>query len=104
MQDYYYCILTGASPLQHNQRKVPLTNFRANVVEISGPVALFWSSAIGWSSAIWCTTSRADTLLQDNEFFSVSIILYDLLAFSSFYKILKNSSCGAVNFFRLTRV
>ncbi len=40
MHDYYYCILTGASPLQHKDKvpaKEPLTNFRANLEEISGP-------------------------------------------------------------------
>ncbi len=40
MHDYYYCILIGASPLQHKDKvpaKAPLTNFRANLEEISGP-------------------------------------------------------------------
>ncbi len=97
MHDYYYCILTGTKYLL----KALLTNFRANLEEISGPVinfvALFWSGAVSCSSAIWCTTSQADTLLQDNEFFSISILLYDSLAIFSFYKILKNSRCGAVH-------
>ncbi len=38
MHDYYYCILTGASPLLHKDKvpaKEPLTNFRANLEEIS---------------------------------------------------------------------
>ncbi len=94
MHDYYYCILTVAS--YYNTRtqclpKEPLTNFRANLEEISGPGS--------WSSAIWSTTSRADTLLQDNEFLSISILLYDIFAFFSIDKILKNSLCGAVHFF-----
>ncbi len=59
---------------------------------------------VSWSSAIWCTTSRADTLLQDNEFLSISILLYDIFAIFSIYKILKNSHCGAVHFFWFTRV
>ncbi len=40
MHNYYYCILPGASPLQHKDKdllKAPLTNFRANLEEISGP-------------------------------------------------------------------
>ncbi len=39
MHDHYYCILTGASPLQHKD-KVPAEGagqyFRANLEEISG--------------------------------------------------------------------
>ncbi len=31
MHDYYYCILTGASPLQHKDKYLP------NLGEISGP-------------------------------------------------------------------
>ncbi len=54
---------------------------------------------VSWSSAIWCITSQADTLLQDKEFFSISILLYDLFAIFSIYRILKNSHCGAVLFF-----
>ncbi len=64
-------------------------------------VALFWSGAVNWSSAIWCTTSRADTQLQENEFLSISILFYDLFAIFSIYKILTNSRCGAVHFFGL---
>ncbi len=45
--------------------------------------ALFWSGAVSWSSVIWCTTSQADTLRQDNEFLCISILLYDLLAIFS---------------------
>ncbi len=59
---------------------------------------------VSWSSAIWCTTSEADTLLRDDEFFSISILLYDLFVIFSFYKILKISCCGAVHFFRFSRV
>ena len=108
MHDYYYCIFTGPSPLQHKDKvpaEAPLTNFRVNLEEISGPVMklcrTFWSGAVSWSSVIWCTTSQADTLLQENEFFSISILIYDLSAIFSFYKILKISSCGAVHFFKV---
>ncbi len=48
--------------------------------------------------------SQDDTLGQDNEFFSISILLYDLFTFFSFYKILKNSNCGALFFLCSTRV
>ncbi len=34
---------------------------------------------VSWSSTIWCTLSQADTLLQDNKLFIISITLYDLL-------------------------
>ncbi len=42
MHDYYYCILTGASPLQHKDKvpaegAAPLTNFRVNLEKILGP-------------------------------------------------------------------
>ncbi len=39
MHDYYYCILTGASPLLQKNKvpAEPLTNIRANLEEISGP-------------------------------------------------------------------
>ncbi len=44
---------------------------------------------------IWCTTSWADILLQDNEFFFISILLYDYFTFFSFFiKMLKNLSWG----------
>ncbi len=48
--------------------------------------------------------SQDDTLGQDNEFFSISILLYDLFTFFSFYKILKNSNCGALLFFCVLHV
>ncbi len=60
---------------------------------------LFWSGAASWSSRILYAASQDDTLGQDNEFFSISILLYDLFTFFSFYKILKNSNCGALLFF-----
>ncbi len=41
----------------------------------------------------------ADTLLQDSEFLSISILLYDIFAIFSIYKILKSSRCSAVHFF-----
>ncbi len=47
------------------------------------------------SSVILCTTSQANTRLQDNKFFSISILLNDLFAFFSIYKILINSRCGS---------
>ncbi len=42
--------------------------------------------------------------LQDNEFLFISILLYDIFALFSIYKILKNSRCSAVHFFWFTHV
>ncbi len=53
------------------------------------------------SSAILCTTSQANTRMQDNEFFSISILLNDLFAIFSIYKILVNSRSGEVHFFKV---
>ncbi len=55
-------------------------------------IKLFWSSAVSWSSTNWCTTSRADTLLQDNDSYP-----FQYFAIFSVCKI--NSRSGAVHFF-----
>ncbi len=80
--------------LHYNTRTKCLTNFRVNLEEISRAsyktlLHFFWSGVVSWSSAIWCTTSQADTLLQDNESFSISILLYDLFAFFIFIRYWK---------------
>ncbi len=75
MHDYDYYILTGASPLQHKD-KVPAEleqiwrKYRGLVKKLA---ALFLSGAVSWSSAIQCTTSQADTRLQDKFFFHFNI-------------------------------
>ena len=69
------------------------------VVPTSNFVGLFWTNAWSWSSVIRHTASHAATLLHHNEFFLISILLIDLFAFFSFYKILKISNYGAVHFF-----
>ncbi len=65
MHDYYYYILTGASPLQQKDKvraKAQLTNFIAKLKEISGRllnfVALFWSCVVSGSSTILCLLAK----------------------------------------------
>ncbi len=102
MHDYYYCILTGASLLQHKD-KVPAKESGGNIRKYLGLVIKLCSTFLERCGKLELRnlvhTSRADTLLQDNEFLSISILLYDIFAIFSIYKILKNSRCGAVHFF-----
>ena len=83
------------------------TDFGVNLKEISWPRCKTLKQLFGAVRQVgapeFCKP-LADTLGQDNEFFSISILLYDLFTFFSFYKILKNSNCGALLFFCVLHV
>ncbi len=104
MHDYYYCILTGASPLLHKDKVPAVTNFRANLEEISWPRCKTLKQLFGAVRQVGAPefgTPLAKTIYSRarQRVFSFSILLYDLFTFFSFYKILKNSNCGALLFF-----
>ena len=84
-----------------NLPKAPLTNFKVNLEEISGPViklcSTFLEQCSKLSSAIWCTTSQADTTARQQVLFYFNITLWSI-------RIIENFKLWCSSFFRSTHV